>query len=136
MLPWGRDESGPANVWLGTTVESPEYLWRIGELTTAPAVVHFLSIEPMLAALPELRMYLDHVEWVIAGGESGGLSVRATPVDWFREVRDSCISRDIPFHFKQWGESRDMIRIGKRAAGCDLDGKQWKEFPVANRIEA
>lgn len=134
MLPWGRDESGPKNVWLGTTVESPEYLWRIGELTSAPAVVHFLSVEPLTAAIPELRMYLDHVEWLIAGGESGGKGVRPTPVDWFRQIRDAATSRKIAFHFKQFGEyNADLVRVGRKAAGCELDGREWKEFPqVAN----
>lgn len=130
MLPWGRDEYAPDNVWLGTTVESPDYYWRIGELTTAPAKVHFLSVEPLLAAMPELRMYLDHVEWVIAGGESGGLGIRPMSLDWARQVRDAAVSRSIPFHFKQWGEhNSELVRIGKKKAGSELDGREWKEFP-------
>lgn len=133
MLPWGRDEFAPANVWLGTTVESPQYLWRIAELTTAPAKVHFLSVEPLIEAIPELRLHLDHIEWVIAGGESDGgrKTARPVPVEWFRQIRDASISRNIPFHFKQWGEhGPDLVRIGKKAAGCELDGREWKEFPI------
>jgi protein gp37 len=54
-----------------------------------------------------------------------------TAPDWFRQIRDAAVSRGIPFHFKQWGEyGSDLIRIGKRRAGCELDGKEWKEFPV------
>jgi protein gp37 len=43
------------NVWLMTTMEREDYLWRIDELLKAPAVVHGISVEPMLGQvkLPE-----------------------------------------------------------------------------------
>src|SRR5581483_7405074 len=36
------------NVWGMTTVESEDYLWRVGELRKTPFVVRGLSIEPLL----------------------------------------------------------------------------------------
>jgi protein gp37 len=42
---WGQ---GYANVWLGTSVESQEYDARIVALLQVPAVLHFLSLEPLL----------------------------------------------------------------------------------------
>jgi protein gp37 len=40
----------------------------------------------------------------------------------------------VPFFFKQWGDlvSRgefEYVRIGKKAAGRLLDGREWSEFP-------
>lgn len=43
------------------------------------------------------------VDWVIAGGESGGQARPAHP-DWFRSLRDQCDAADVDFLFKQWGE--------------------------------
>ena len=89
------------NVWLGTSIESDEYSWRADDLRATPAVVHFLSLEPLLSALPSLD--LANIDWVIAGGESGP---KARPVhpEWVRSIRDRCMSGGIAFHFKQWGE--------------------------------
>jgi protein gp37 len=38
----------PSNVWLGVSVESARYAWRIEHLRRTPAQVRFLSIEPLL----------------------------------------------------------------------------------------
>lgn len=120
------------NVWLGTTLESPDYLWRIDALREVYAVVHFLSMEPLVSAIPTIGQHLDDIEWIIAGGESGGKGARPAPAEWFRQIRDAATSRNIPFHFKQWGEyGADLIRIGRNKAGSELDGREWKQFPFA-----
>jgi protein gp37 len=62
-LPW------PANVWMGTTVESADYLHRIRSLVQIPAKIRFLSLEPLLGPMPKLQ--LKGIHWVIVGGESG-----------------------------------------------------------------
>ena len=66
--------------------------------------------------------------------------------DWARSLRDQCQAAGVPFHFKQWGEfSYDLVnpiptknpcafcyevkRVGKKAAGRLLDGREWNEFP-------
>ena len=133
MLPNSWSDMPRSNVWLGTTVESPAYLWRVDALREVPAVFHFLSMEPLIEAVPMIGNYLSDIEWLIAGGESdGGRRVaRAVPADWYRQLRDAAVSRSIPFHFKQWGEhDGELVRIGKKAAGCELDGREWKEFPI------
>ncbi|MEE9395237.1 MAG: phage Gp37/Gp68 family protein [Planctomycetota bacterium] len=84
------------------------------------------------------------LDWVIAGGETGP-SARPSHPDWFRSLRDQCAAADVPFFFKQWGEHKPeyrrdpkafglplverMVRVGKKAAGCELDGDTWKQFP-------
>jgi protein gp37 len=128
LMPSRVNEGG--NVWLGTTLESPEYLWRVDALKECSAIVHFLSLEPLTACIPMIGDYLNDIEWVITGGESGGLKARPAEPDWFRQIRNAAVSRNIPFHFKQWGEyGADLVRIGRVKAGSELDGREWKEFP-------
>ena len=43
------------------------------------------------------------LDWVIAGGESGG-DARPTNPAWLRRLRDQCGAAAVPFLFKQWGE--------------------------------
>ena len=117
------------NVWLLTTVESSEFLWRVDALKSVPAAVHGLSCEPLIGAMPTLIEYLDGIDWVIAGGESGP-GARPMKADWVRAIRDACIFKQIPFLFKQWGEhGSDLVRIGKKKAGRQLDGGQWDQYP-------
>ena len=60
-LPW------PSNVWMGVSVESCDYVWRIDYLRKVPAAVRFVSAEPLLGALHDLN--LDGIHWLIGGGE-------------------------------------------------------------------
>lgn len=41
----------PANVWIGTSVESQKYAPRLSVLERLPASVHFVSAEPLLESL-------------------------------------------------------------------------------------
>lgn len=97
------------------------------------------------------------IDWVIVGGESGR-GARPMSPDWARSLRDQCQQADVPFLFKQWGEYQptdwrvigrpsdkrnvlvgdpiddlghrwEMRRVGKKAAGRELDGRTWDEFP-------
>lgn len=73
---------------------------------------------------------------------------------WVRSVRDQCQAARVAFLFKQWGEYTPvrepigealisivttgatgapvstMRRTGKKAAGRELDGREWSEFPT------
>jgi hypothetical protein len=90
----------PSHVWFGVSVEDANARNRIEHLRAAPAVIRFLSIEPLLGPLGSLDLTGFH--WVILGGESGP---RARPMEltWAREVRDACSTQFIPLFFKQWG---------------------------------
>jgi protein gp37 len=114
QLPW------PRNVWQGVTVESQSYVHRIRDLQAVPAAVRFLSLEPLLSAIPTLP--LDGIHWVIVGGESGHRP-RPMKAEWAREIRDHCLRHGVPFFFKQWGG-----RAPKRA-GRLLDGRTWDDMP-------
>lgn len=112
----------PTNLWMGASVESAEVLHRVEHLRRIPAVVRFLSCEPLLGSLGSLD--LDGIDWVIAGGESGP-NYRPMRLEWAREVRDTCIAASVPFFFKQWGG-----RTAK-ALGRELDGRTWDEMPTS-----
>jgi protein gp37 len=131
------------NVWLGVSVENQAAAdERIPHLLQTPAAIRFLSCEPLLGPV-EIHRYamgglITTLDWVIVGGESGP-GARPVHPDWARSLRDQCAAAGVPFFFKQWGEwgpeyqnpSSKMVRMGKKVAGCLLDGREWKEMPGA-----
>ena len=117
-LPW------PRNLWIGVSVESAKYAFRIDHLRQVPAAVRFLSCEPLIGPLGELD--LDGVDWVIAGGESGR-GARPMLLPWVTELLDQCQGAGVPFFFKQWGGRTP------KAGGRDLQGREWSEMPDLSR---
>ena len=107
-------------IWMGVSVENEDYLYRIDDLRHTDAQVKFLSIEPLLGALPKLNLH--GIDWVIVGGESGP-GARPMNQDWVREIRDRCLRANVPFFFKQWGGTV------KSRTGRILDGQTWDEMP-------
>ena len=91
------------NVWLGTSVESEEYLERIDLLRRVPARIRFISFEPLLGPIADPN--LSGFQWAIVGGESGP---RARPMQawWVEELRGACERQKVAFFFKQWGGKR------------------------------
>jgi protein gp37 len=111
------------NIWMGVSVENHQYRARIDDLRASGAKVKFLSLEPLLGALPNLD--LRDIDWVIVGGESGA-GARPMEPAWARDVRDQCRAARVPFFFKQWGGSNK-----KKKAGRLLDGRTWDQMPSA-----
>jgi protein gp37 len=116
--------SVPQNAWMGVSVETAEYRWRIQQLRAVPAEVRFLSLEPLLGPVDTLD--LRGIHWVIVGGESGP-GARAMQVEWVRDIRRQCQRAAVPFFFKQWGGFRKSLK------GRTLDRREWSEFPPAAR---
>ena len=113
----------PANVWMGVSVESERYSFRIDHLRQTQAAVKFLSIEPLLGPLPSLDLHGIH--WVIVGGESGP-GARPVEKEWVTGIRDQCLRSRVSFFFKQWGG------VHKKRAGRLLEGRTWDELPSSN----
>ncbi|MFN8455985.1 MAG: phage Gp37/Gp68 family protein [Anaerolineae bacterium] len=111
----------PENVWMGVSVESSRYTFRIDHLRKTEAKIKFLSLEPLLGSLPGLDLY--EIDWVIVGGESGP-GARPIAEEWVTEIRDQCLTAKVPFFFKQWGGTR------KKKSGRLLQGKTWNEMPA------
>lgn len=116
---WG---TGYPNVWLGVTVENRKHgLPRIDILREIPAVVRFLSIEPLLEDLGDLN--LSGIHWVIVGGESGP-NARQMESDWVYGIQFDCIAYDVPFFFKQWGGNTPD------KGGSIFLGSEEKNWPI------
>ena len=113
-LPWTD------NIWMGVSIENEDYTYRIDHLRKTPAIVKFLSLEPLIGPLNNLK--LQNINWVIVGGESGP-GARPMSDEWVRDIRDTCIEQKIHFFFKQWGG------VNKKKAGRKLDGRFWDEMP-------
>jgi len=113
-LPWAT------NIWQGVTVEHPDCVNRIDLLRETDAHIKFLSLEPLLAPMPRLK--LRGINWVIVGGESGP-GARPMPADWVTDIRDQCRKAGVAFYFKQWGG------VFKKRHGRTLDGRTWDEMP-------
>jgi protein gp37 len=91
------------NVWLGTSVESADYLDRIDALRNVRAAVRFVSFETLLESVAAAD--LTDIHWAIVGGESGP---RARPMaeEWVDEIEALCREAGAAFFFKQWGGVR------------------------------
>ena len=108
------------HIWMGVSVESEKYLYRIDHLRRTHARVKFLSIEPLLAPLGDIGLW--GIDWVIVGGESGP-GARPMTAEWVTDIRDQCLRANVAFFFKQWGG------VQKKKAGRDLEGRTWDEMP-------
>lgn len=191
------------HVWIGVSAEDQKRAdERVPELLATPAAVRWLSCEPLIGAIDLRRMHIQGpnlfashdvlvdslsaviderkaISWVVPGGESGR-TARPSHPDWFRSLRDQCVSTGTAFLFKQHGAwlevdgdkptrtvdstdatyatearrcdgfisldghfagsvsgtrdnvaYRGLMRVGKKAAGRTLDGREWNEFPGA-----
>ena len=121
LLKLGPELSWMPNIWMGVSVENPDYIFRIDHLRSIGAEVKFLSLEPILAPIPNLN--LEGIDWLIVGGESGP---RARPVkeSWVINIRNQCQDANVPFFFKQWGG------VNKKKTGRELEGRTWDEMPL------
>jgi protein gp37 len=113
----------PRNVWMGVSVETESYQFRIDHLRRTGAHVKFLSLEPLLGPLTALD--LSGIDWVIVGGESGP-GARPMSAEWVIDIRQQCLKAGVPFFFKQWGG------IKKKKNGRLLEGRTWEQMPVGN----
>ncbi len=134
------------NIWIGTTVEDQQRAdERIPALLQIPARVRFLSCEPLLGPLyleswqehlppPVHLAWLEGIDWVICGGESGP-NARPMHPNWARSLRDQCAAAGTRFFFKQWGswkpicplydENRDELENGStdRVQAIEVTGE-------------
>lgn len=128
------------NVWLGVSAEDQKRAdLRVPALLNTPAVVRFVSCEPLLGPIDLGRIppYGDALtdlgvpgttalSWVIVGGESGP-GARPMHPDWARSLRDQCVNAGVPFLFKQWGEYVPHFPLDGRDPDVWIEGPS--EFP-------
>jgi protein gp37 len=127
----------PPNVWLGTSVENQQAAdERIPELLKVPAVMRFLSCEPLLGPIEFSdvtrradcvamlgKPALTGISWVIVGGESGP-NARPCDVEWIRSLVEQCRAAGVPCFVKQLGaqSTLDYYCEDDGLRGWALDG--------------
>lgn len=150
LVPWVLTGTKPwPNVWLGVTAGVRRSLWRVRYLRQIPAVVRFISGEPLLehitarewdralftsgSPLPRAEDAPGPIHWLIVGDESG--SKRHAQADWIRTAREAALRNGVAFHFKQWA-GPDVAGIGGVRKGPGgkihlplIDGRRWAQIP-------
>ena len=132
------------HVWLGVTAENQARAdERIPILLQIPAAVRFVSYEPALGPLdisqytrkykevatPDGFGYIKQagIDGLIAGCESGP-GRRHAETRWFRDIKNQCVSAEVPFFLKQIG-----CIIGDKMGPITkmpmLDGQRWDQLP-------
>lgn len=129
------------NVWLGVTVcNQDEADAKIPVILDTPAVLRYVSIEPMLGPVDlerQLAAVIDRngeawgqrspgIDWVICGGETGR-GARPMHPRWVKHLRDQCVTAGVPFFFKGRGTATTPKSC---CTYRRLDGREWSEFPA------
>ena len=109
------------NIWMGVSVENEKVMNRITDLANTPAYIKFLSLEPLIGPLDNLKLH--NIDWVIVGGESGPKS-RPMEKAWVDSILKQCRKSRVQFFFKQWGGVR------KHVTGRQLNGRTYDEMPA------
>jgi len=129
---WGE---GWPNVWLGVSIENRRFVGRADILRGVPAVVRFISAEPLLGPLVRDAygnwpddydgdsLDLWKIDWLIVGGESGP-GHRPMQEDWASDLWAAARNAHTAFFFKQWGG------VDPKSGGRLLHGRTWDEMPV------
>ncbi len=126
-------EAGYPNVGLGVTVENQAAAdERLPILLDHGARVRFVSAEPLLGPV-NLMKWVDLLDWVICGGETGP-KARTMEPPWVTALRDQCGYVGVPFFFKKWGEHPPAdpstgAKLWPKNHGCMLEGRVWQERP-------
>lgn len=136
---WLSGESIPfRNIQVGTSVEDqPRADQRISELLKIPALVRFLSVEPMLGPIQFANSFwsvpgTERVHWAIFGGESGP-GARPCHADWIREGVRQCRNAGIKPFVKQLG-AHACLGVDDSQIIRDKKGGDMSEWPEDLRV--
>jgi len=140
MVPAHWLKSWPEHIWVGASAENQRYLdERMLELCQIPAMIKFLSCEPLMEGLDlsrwitppidelgRLKAYVPDVNWVIVGGESGP---KARPFDlrWAISIIKQCQRASTPVFMKQIGANP--------YAGENINGEKHFFAPIDRKGE-
>lgn len=128
------------NVWLGTTVENQEEARRrIPLLLENHAVVHFLSMEPLLERVDLPYEVWRELDWIIVGGESGARP-RELHQGWIERLVQDASATGVACFVKQLGgnyhDESGLVKLKNRKGG-DIEEfprrLQVREFPIPRR---
>lgn len=81
------EESLLDHIWMGTSIETGEYVWRVDELIRAEGIKNrYVHVEPMLGPI-SLRDQLStgKIHWITVGCETGDHR-RSAEIEWMEEL--------------------------------------------------
>jgi protein gp37 len=106
----------PQNLWLGVSVTDQATAdARIPPLLNTPGLpLRFVSVEPLLGPVV-LEEYLQEVDWVIVGGESGP-GYRSMKRAWATDLMRQCKDYGVRAFFKQDSGPRTEMITGPMLA--------------------
>jgi protein gp37 len=123
---WTKDrlpQGWPPNCWVGVTVENTRNMRRILHLQeTMVQGVRWLSVEPMLGRMPLVPRFLEGIDWIVCGAESGP-NRREFRSGWALDLYDRCHAAGVAF----FGKQDSALRPGQPLL---LRGRTIKEWPV------
>jgi len=103
LLPadWG---DGYPNVVIGCTCENQRTAdYRLPIFLQLPIKHRIIIHEPLLSSI-NIEPYLEGIEAVIVGGESG-TQARVCDYQWVLQLKEQCVSHQVNFTFKQTGQN-------------------------------
>lgn len=125
------------NVWALASCENQKAVdTRVPDLLRVPAVVHGVSMEPMLEDIRLKRNWLHGggampqdggratLSWIVLGCESGP-KARPFKEEWARSIKGQCVEAGVAFYYKQRPKKTTRGIIHKPR----LDGRSWTQFP-------
>jgi len=99
----------PGNVWLGVSVEMPQYVERIDELVRTEHIgIKWVSFEPLLADIGKVKLKFataHGIDWIVIGGESGPHH-RPMDLEWARNIINQAKEQGVAVWMKQLGGLR------------------------------
>lgn len=157
-VPPGTEWWPLSNVWLGVSAENQATAnERVPLLLETTAAVRFISAEPLLGPIDLTRLLvhigtlalphgatinaisdyykingeLRHLDWVIAGAESGPGS-RTCDTDWIQSIVWECKLAGVPCFVKQVGSN--VVQGGEVRRKKDRKGGDPHEWPHEMRV--
>ena len=133
MVEYAKSNQTLPNVLLGVTVENQQAANdRIPLLLQCPAALRFLSCEPLIAPV-WVAPYVNCLDWVIIGGESGP-GARGCDLAWIDAIAQNCVDKNVPVFVKQLGAKPYQVYdriLGKTITWpiSDRKGAIVAEFP-------
>jgi len=139
MVEFVNQQSAPSNCWLGTSVEGPDYLYRLDLLRKVKHPNRFVSFEPLLDDLGTVDLH--GIGWAICGGESG-YGARKYHLRWGQGLYYQCRAAKVPFFMKQVGanaydspmDPESGVMVPDRYETLDPKGGDPMEWPEDLRV--
>lgn len=119
-------DDGYDNVVVCCTIENQKNAdYKLSIFKELPIKHKCITAQPLLEKI-DIEKYLDHIELVVAGGESD-INARPFHYEWVLDLREQCIRKNVDFAFRQYGtytiksgkqykiQTKDLCRLARLA---------------------